>query len=563
MAYDDPSALHYRALFDVVPLEPSDNDWGRLISEIKWWVVPKVPKADEGFFGDWFFRGGSGSNPDYKLFIKTARCVGTGTISAPQYWAFQMEEADRNCPLVRRWRTDIGITVLTSGKTEFSIRVSFLIKPGFIGDLPPEPITTTPGIVQRLLCVGRWKAYAGGERLSCDPIMMPVGGIPTFKAHLFSPKRLCPILYISRSADTGTYHLDPETLGKALAGNAIVTYAASSDIDEEMAYHIPKTFHCKNGLVRVYLPMVDFASDVDSRRHRFFSPANIAEMGCQKIESMLIRGLVRQSKLMRRPEIASLDDVYAKSRLWKLNDLLKKQTEKPPLEWMQEVENLMKENDQFKGTINSLEDRQLELEERIEEKEDDLARKEFEKNEIQKTSDEYYTKYEVVQKKLKHFESLTLLPQNLQEVVNLIEVIHSEHIVFTKEAQSSIRDYDKICDKNGVDPSMAWECLWAMATVLHDLYFGAGSNNIRADFKTKTAFDIAMSESSQTQKDTTLMKLRRITYDGQVFDIQAHVKAGTKAGKSLRVYYDTDKRTNRIIVGHCGDHLDTAGTRHL
>jgi hypothetical protein len=56
------------------------------------------------------------------------------------------------------------------------------------------------------------------------------------------------------------------------------------------------------------------------------------------------------------------------------------------------------------------------------------------------------------------------------------------------------------------------------------------------------------------------MALRQDTWKGQEIDITPHVKA-EKRGKFFRVYYFTDQSQKVIVVGSCGDHLDTSGTR--
>jgi hypothetical protein len=57
------------------------------------------------------------------------------------------------------------------------------------------------------------------------------------------------------------------------------------------------------------------------------------------------------------------------------------------------------------------------------------------------------------------------------------------------------------------------------------------------------------------------MAKRRFAHDGKEWDMTPHVKWGNSAPKCLRVYFAVDRDQKRLIVGHCGDHLDTYGTR--
>jgi hypothetical protein len=57
------------------------------------------------------------------------------------------------------------------------------------------------------------------------------------------------------------------------------------------------------------------------------------------------------------------------------------------------------------------------------------------------------------------------------------------------------------------------------------------------------------------------MALRRVRYDGQDVDITPHVKWGNRVPKLLRVHFYVDRQKGKLVIGHCGDHLDTYGTR--
>ena len=54
--------------------------------------------------------------------------------------------------------------------------------------------------------------------------------------------------------------------------------------------------------------------------------------------------------------------------------------------------------------------------------------------------------------------------------------------------------------------------------------------------------------------------MRKDFYKGQEIDVSPHVKHGTTPGNILRVHYYADLQDKVLVVGHCGDHLDTVRT---
>jgi hypothetical protein len=111
-------------------------------------------------------------------------------------------------------------------------------------------------------------------------------------------------------------------------------------------------------------------------------------------------------------------------------------------------------------------------------------------------------------------------------------------------------------------PSVTWRCLRAMATDLYDLVMqDLPARQVPETFKSRTIFELTWTESKETKRDNKLMAEWRLVYEGREIDITPHVKWGDTAPRLLRVHFWVDRNRKRIVVGHCGDHLDTYGTR--
>ena len=102
-----------------------------------------------------------------------------------------------------------------------------------------------------------------------------------------------------------------------------------------------------------------------------------------------------------------------------------------------------------------------------------------------------------------------------------------------------------------------------MATTLHSLVFSekAKSANFQGRFKDLTGLDQSMTEGKMTKNDNKLMARRRQIYEGRQIDITPHLKYGVDDPKLLRIHFFVDEEKSRFVVGHCGGHLDTYGTR--
>lgn len=105
---------------------------------------------------------------------------------------------------------------------------------------------------------------------------------------------------------------------------------------------------------------------------------------------------------------------------------------------------------------------------------------------------------------------------------------------------------------------------YALAEHLHRLAYDEYSPNFEAVFNsTVKDFSLALTETGQTRRDSALMAMRRLEWQGQSWDITPHLKYGTRLPRLLRLHFAFDNESRRFIIGHFGEHLDTSSTRRL
>ena len=209
--------------------------------------------------------------------------------------------------------------------------------------------------------------------------------------------------------------------------------------------------------------------------------------------------------------------------------------------------------------VNKILNSNKELEIQLADRNKLLAAKEYEKKEIYKKFEEVSSELMERHLKIEAISNLSELPKNLSEAVELIEVLFPEKLSLSEEAKKSAKA------ASNIPIDIAWPCLFQMATTLHDLFFVESEKgiDIEKEFNDRTGLGLAMTEGRQTKRDPNLLKLRTIVYEGKEISIVPHVKSGTKKPKLLRIYFYPDQEKKRIIVGHCGDHLNNYSTQSL
>jgi len=97
--------------------------------------------------------------------------------------------------------------------------------------------------------------------------------------------------------------------------------------------------------------------------------------------------------------------------------------------------------------------------------------------------------------------------------------------------------------------------MWRLATsYVEDLMNGKGDADARAVFE--NAF--AARESETVESNAAARKRRTFEYQGKSIPMMKHLKIGVKdsAAETLRIHFSWDAESKRVVIGHCGPHLD-------
>ena len=145
------------------------------------------------------------------------------------------------------------------------------------------------------------------------------------------------------------------------------------------------------------------------------------------------------------------------------------------------------------------------------------------------------------------------MPENLTQLLDLAKALYPDRIVILPDAYRSAKKFDGILTEE-------WEILVATATTLWDLCFKETVNDrLGSEFKKRTGYELARGESGTTCAMPNLMKLRKRMYKGKEVDISPHIK-GRNVKTAFRLHFYIDRDEEKIVIGHAGEHMDTAGT---
>ncbi len=140
---------------------------------------------------------------------------------------------------------------------------------------------------------------------------------------------------------------------------------------------------------------------------------------------------------------------------------------------------------------------------------------------------------------------------SLQQTVDLIATLYSDRISFLETAKNSAKESDRGGFRQG---TKAFDLLQKLATE----YWQQLADN-KSDQQAKTVFGQNAYAANEASALSNNGKRRRtFSYRGREFLMEKHLKHGVKdsLAETLRVHFEWLAHEKKIIVGHCGKHLD-------
>lgn len=477
----------------------------------------------------------------------------------PHTWALSYEWGEgRDNP--RRWQLAVGLARHEAG-WDLSLAVRHGLPVTYLGPPPPAPPFAVPTLVLDILRDERWVVPGVGDFVLGErQHRLPLGRGHLLRAALDDPLRRYPIVYVSRPP-RGVPLVEAGSLARALAGSAIVLVAESPDLDTELDWLLPAAFKCVGGALRVYLPGVRLDDDADAVHHRYLDPAALATMNGE-VGPTLAAAITRWAEGAFRGWLTSPADVHERAREARLADL--RARELADVEGLREYVGLLEEeNRHLHERVDSLGAQFDQIRDEIAEVEELKARLQTvsaERERLRQTQLTHAMADEQAIQQQAVIASLRALPETLPAILDLISRLFPARVRVTPRAVKSAED---AAIERARDGRLGWPLLHALATTLYDLVFADPPvSDIETAFQQQTGIEVAFTETKQTNRNDRMMALRRDVDDrGQPIDITPHLKLGSRPPRQLRVHFAIDRERRLLIIGHCGDHLETFGTQ--
>ena len=554
------ATMFYKAKFNIktVSDEPNDLLW-QLILNIRNWLIRKWNRHNaiiDYRIGNWsyFKKGGKFYDLEHmnRLYAESVYYQNqedTSTIC----WACKIvekPEVENGCA-PREWVTEIGYRATSHNSAEISYVVTYSDMAGFIGFVPPSPPPSLPRVIRTIMEDPSLTCSIGSDQLSLKAIKLEPGDFSLFEKSLLSPNREIPLIFISprpSSENPGEAQplVNPMKIAESVAGNAIVYYSDSVDFSQALNRIGNSNYSCSNGTIRVFRPNINISEPSDPVRHRFLSARFIEEYGEEKIIELFRRAIAQ--------------DVHFYESLFRISDC------RTLIESGLHKEKIARIRQQSQGEVDEATAAFLEESDKRELVER-LNRSLREENDRLKTEnynlgvqvDMYHdqvVKIKEISNATRQVRSISEYPNTPQTIAQYFETVYPERIAFTERAYHSMEDCETKCD-------VLWEIFYHIATDLFDL---VKSNPAQAytEFKNLTGWEIARGEGRQTRADPKLMRQYVDTFEGIEIDIESHIKNGRKESdpKFVRIYFAYNPNiSEKIIIGHCGKHLENYSTR--
>lgn len=465
----------------------------------------------------------------------------------PFWFGAQLGHPD-NITLGRKWITEIG---LRQDSEEAPIECSLLLKTEELSARVMAPIQVTrPKLVEQLFL--RCNPIAGTPGLRVKQLTQD--GAPAFLREVESTDRTHPLVVLSASRE-GRYPADSDWLQSMLAGLADVVRIPPEEDTFAIGQVAGRRFTAFGGAINVVFPgrMGDNGRYYETRLLRPDDITDLLEGGIS-VESEVLATVTHRTNLplsFRHISPEKVSQAVLRSQLLELIGRSR-------------VEGQAGEVDEYVALLEAA-DQELQA------KEEELARARLDY--ATRDQEAIALQAEVANLKLAggnmpngegkggsvgelqgvRDSVLSVVKGNpeLQEVIDVVESLYGDRIVFLENSRSSAKESDRAGFRQG---AKAFELLTKLATD----YWQCLAEG-KSDQQAKAVFGQTAYSPNEGQALSLSGKRRRtFNYRGRDYLMERHLKHGAKdsAAVTLRVHFEWLASENKIIVGHCGKHLD-------
>lgn len=475
---------------------------------------------------------------DFVLSAGSAKVVSATAVEGPaELFAARLSHPDQAVK-GRRWITEIGLQ-----RTKKAWVCSVLLRTEESSALVASDVKVTrPLLVQHLF-------------EQCRPLSETLGGKPRplsiedaefLASELNDSDRTHPVVIVSPHYD-GSYSLDTDHLGSQLIGVAPVAVIPQGTDTFALSDALTERFSCYAGAVNIIWPAITTPTGrfVPNTRLMAHDLAEMAASGRSVEKEILAIVTDRTNEPLSRDHL-TVEAVKAAQHRTALEQLKSRKGDEA------ELAELYRQVDEDQRQ------RITHLESQLQSRDETVAGLKAEvydlqvKNQAIKQSLDARTSPAPKQSTniLDLTERAILGRLMVEDALAVIEARYGDRLIILDSARKSAHDAEKF-----ENPAKVFELLQKLCTD----YWKAlcdGKGDAQAREALGSAF--AAGESETVENNKKAQALRTFVYKGRPIVMMKHLKIGYKRSdaQTWRAHFEWDPEERKIVIGHCGKHLD-------
>lgn len=520
-----------------------------------------------------YWRGSTAT--DEVVAFATARFCTAGSCA----WSLEIDELDGGeggglC----RLHTCIGV-LGTDERVTVNVQVTHRVRAGFFGD-SALTIAGASRIVKCFMQLSGVRMRVGDIDVTNRDVFLNASNFyMMFIPELTDAERDLPLVVVATDENGDLPIENPTLLAEMLVGVAKVYVADFSNVGFsggwEYFFRVQSAasweYRCLPGGLKVYFPHLDLMSFDSEKSTYWLSKEQLKNLhgGLQALVDMLIDGMARFVGRYAT-DVLGVEDVH---RIRRKNSEIRRRAKKLIAKRAEEssdsssshgesaeqrIEALAADNNKLRGENEEF----LKIAEGYGADNDELR---LQIDNLEACLAEVGAKADALEHRLNSRNApasrqgcvLEKIPETLVDVLKLAESQWPDRIVLTDDSWKGAESWN---DNEG-NIQDEYAILKAVATVLYDMAIKKVpyEGELSQAFKNVTGFDLSLREGSVTKRNDKFMDKRTCVFEGKEYRMQMHVK-GRNPKVGFRLYCEPDEERGVIVVGHCGHHLETAGT---
>lgn len=506
-----------------------------VLSVVAQWLAKKTATS---ITAEWLAKSGEPRTRDGSRLS-----VITNGDTSPELWALRYAHADSEVS-GRQWVTEIGLRRQRVGDvTECSV----VVQTSEISARVTTPVRASrPTVVSDLADAGLLSSPTPGRKLV--ELNDDADAAEAFLYGVEDEGRRHPYVLVSADLET-KYLVDPDRLRSLLTGLADVVVITPKADTYFLARLLGRQYAAWRGAVNIIFPKVQFPDRafVETRRLRAEDLAELTRNGASP-ESEILSIVTHRTNLPM--SWRALTTQRVQEAILRL-EFAKRLSEAKHKGDVEEMRQLIEDID---GTqrkqIGDLTAELDELKEQLSRQQDGERRLRYELQQARDNETQGADSPLLDGRARDSMLAVLAGRATPEQVLVAVSGLYPDRLTVLPTAWKAVKR-----SQGFNDCGRLWDLMQKLATdYWHGMLAGGGDSEARTTFG--NAF--APRESETVESNPTARKRRTFCYKGQEVTMLRHLKIGRKdsVAETMRVHFAWDAEARRVIVGHCGPHLD-------